>query len=180
MPQDGAFDEDRPASRRYRGPPQFFALTPGAPAPYARLRPLRPDDRGRLLRHLRALGRPVPAAARLLADLSGGHGTLPGLAAVARGEIIGLALALDLRPDGMGAAISILPAWPQAMLERLLGARLLASPPAGPALGETRQLALADVLHALGGRLVPPQRLGQVRLAMSAATPPAASAAGAA
>jgi hypothetical protein len=179
MAQGDAFDEDRPPPRRHRGPLQLFALTPGAAAPHVVLRPLLPGDRGRLLRHLRALGGPVPGEATLLADMGGPGGALPGLAAMARGEIIGLALALDLRRGGLGAAISILPGWPHPMLERLLGARLLALPASAP-LPETRQLALAGLLHLLGGRLVPPQRLSQAVPAMPAALAPAANAAGAA
>jgi hypothetical protein len=68
-----------------------------------------------------------------------------------RGEIIGVALALDLRPAGLGAVMHVLPDSPEEPLFQLFGTGLRAAVRTAP-LGETRQLGLAALLFAAGGK----------------------------
>jgi len=173
MAQGNAWDRIRQPRWR-RGTSQLFVLTPGAPAPYLRIRQLLRSDQPRLLRHLCALAAPPMVEAELRAHLCAGPAPLRGRIALMRGEIIGVALALDLRPAGLGAVMHVLPDWPEEPLFQLFGTGLRAAVRTAP-LGETRQLGLAALLCLLGGQLVPPQRLGMAE-EMPAPAQPRASA----
>jgi len=156
---------DEPLRRRRRGPSRLYVLARQSAAPWAQLRRLGPDDRERLLRHLLFLRQQAPAevelAQRFCAALDPAR--TPGFVAVARGEIIAAAIALDLRPGGLGAAVTLSPAWRGRGLRRMLSGQLeeaTGTAPESP-LPLPLCLAMAGVVQRLGGRLVPPDRLGE-------------------